>query len=186
MDSDGPAGQATSRTAGARSSWVRTAALAGGFVAVAVALGAYALISGPRRYADAGNSFPGAFASVAEPVGCLVAWLLGALCLGALILVVVMSRPEPDGLIDAAAFRIHLVAERVSAAWSVVAAAMVVVQAGHDVGVSPATLLSGGALFDAMAVSELSRAWVVVFVFTLPVAVTLRFSTRWLGHAVLL
>jgi putative copper resistance protein D len=165
---------------------VRTAALAGGVLAVAVALGAYALISGPRRYADAGNSYPGAFASVAEPVGCFAAWLLGALCLGSLILVVVTSRPEPDGLIDAAAFRIHLVAERVSAAWPVVAAAMVVIQAGHDVGVSPATLLSGGALFDAMAVSEMSRAWVVVFVFALPVAVTLRFSTRWLGHAVLL
>ena len=40
---------------------------------------------GPRRYADAGNPFPGAFASVAEPVGYFLAWLLGALCLGALI-----------------------------------------------------------------------------------------------------
>ena len=42
------------------------------------------------------------------------------------------SRPEQDGLIDPAAFRIHLVAERVSLAWPVVAAAMVAIQAAHD------------------------------------------------------
>lgn len=155
-------------------------------MAVAVALGAYGLVSGPRRYAEAGNPYPGAFAGAAEPVGYFVASLLGALCLGALLLVVVTAQPESDGLIDAAAFRIHLLAERVSLAWVLAAAAMVVIQALHDTGVRPGALVSNGAIFDAIGVSEVARAWIVVAVFALPVAVTLRLNTRWLGHAVLL
>ncbi len=155
-------------------------------MAVAVALGAYGLVSGPRRYAEAGNPYPGAFAGAAEPVGYFVASLLGALCLGALLLVVVTAQPESDGLIDAAAFRIHLLAERVSLAWVLAAAAMVVIQASHDTGVRPGALVSNGAIFDAIGVSEVARAWIVVAVFALPVAVTLRLNTRWLGHAVLL
>nr|WP_253861816.1 cytochrome c oxidase assembly protein [Mycobacterium asiaticum] len=169
----------------ARSRLVRATVLTVGFLAVAVAVACYGLVSGSRRYAEANNPFPGGFVSVAEPVGYFVAWFLGALCLGALILVVMTSRPEPDGLIDAAAFRIHLVAERVSLAWVVAAAVMVVVQAAHDTGIGPAALLRRGAVFDAVAVSEISRAWVVTAIFAAPVAVALRFSNRWLGHAVL-
>lgn len=169
-----------------RSLSARTAVLAGGFVAVAVALAGYGVISGPRRYTEAGNPFPGAFVSAVEPVGYFVASLLGALCLGALLLVVVTARPESDGLIDSAAFRIHLLAERISLAWVLAAAAMVVIQAAHDTGVRPGALLSTGAVFDAIGVSEVARAWIVVAIFALPVAVTLRLNTRWLAHAVLL
>lgn len=169
-----------------RSLSARTAVLAGGFVAVAVALAGYGVISGPRRYTEAGNPFPGAFVSAVEPVGYFVASLLGALCLGALLLVVVTARPESDGLIDSAAFRIHLLAERISLAWVLAAAAMVVIQAAHDTGVRPGALLSTGAVFDAIGVSEVARAWIVVAIFALPVAVTLRLNTRWVAHAVLL
>lgn len=169
-----------------RSLSARTAVLAGGFVAVAVALAGYGVISGPRRYTEAGNPFPGAFVSAVEPVGYFVASLLGALCLGAVLLVVVTARPESDGLIDSAAFRIHLLAERISLAWVLAAAAMVVIQAAHDTGVRPGALLSTGAVFDAIGVSEVARAWIVVAIFALPVAVTLRLNTRWLAHAVLL
>lgn len=165
---------------------MRRAALVGGFLAVATALAGYGLISGPRRYAEAGNPSPGAFVSAAEPAGYFVASVLGAFCLGALIMVVVTARPESDGLIDAPAFRIHLVAERVSLAWVLAALAMAFVQVAHDTGVRPGALLSGGAVFGAIGVSEVARAWIVVAVFALPVAVTLRLSTRWLGHAVLL
>ena len=38
-------------------------------VAVAVAVAGYGLVSGPRRYAEAGNPYPGAFVSAAEPAG---------------------------------------------------------------------------------------------------------------------
>lgn len=171
---------------GVRASWLRNAVLTGWCLAVAIAVAGYGLLSGPRRYSEAGNPFPGAFVSAAEPVGYFVASLLAALCLGALTLVVMTSRPEPDGLIDAAAFRIHLMAERVSVAWVAVAAAMVVIQAAHDAGVGAGGLLSSGAVFDAIAVSEVSRAWILVVVLALAVAVTLRLSNRWLSHAVLL
>jgi putative copper resistance protein D len=168
---------------------MRTAAkewLAGGFLAIAVAVGCYGLISGPHRYAKVGNPYPGAFVSAAEPIGYFIATLSGALCLGALVYVVMTSRPEQDGLIDAAAFRFHLVAERVSMAWLGIAVAMVVVQSAHDSGVAPAQLLGSGALLDAIAASETSPGWIVTAVCALLVAVTLRLNTRWLGHFVLL
>lgn len=186
MKDDAPSAQPAAPVPAGRSLSARTAVLAGGFVAVAVALAGYGVISGPRRYTEAGNPFPGAFVSAVEPVGYFVASLLGALCLGALLLVVVTARPESDGLIDSAAFRIHLLAERISLAWVLAAAAMVVIQAAHDTGVRPGALLSTGAVFDAIGVSEVARAWIVVAIFALPVAVTLRLNTRWLAHAVLL
>ncbi len=186
MDKDDSNADAAVPAQVARSRAARTAALAGGFLAAVVALAIYGLISGPRRYAEAGNPFPGAFVSAAEPVGYFVASLLGALCLGALLLVVVTARPEPDGLIDGAAFRIHLLAERVSLAWVLAAAAMVVIQAANDTGLRAGALLGSGAVFSAIGVSETARAWIVVAGFALSVAVTLRLSTRWLGHAVLL
>ena len=43
---------------------------------------------------------------------------------------------EPDGLIDAEAFQIHLVAEHVSVAWLAFAGATVPVQAANDAGVA--------------------------------------------------
>ncbi len=157
-----------------------------GLLGVCAAVAAFGLVSGTRRYAAAGNPYPGAFLSVAEPVGYFAASLAGALCLGALVYVVVMSRPEPDGLIDAAAFRIHLMAERVSPVWLGLAATMVVIQAAHDTGVAPARLLGSGALPDSVAASEMSRGWIVAAVCALVVAVALRLNTRWLGHLVLL
>lgn len=160
--------------------------MAVGFAVVAIALAGYGWISGPGRYAEGRNPFPGGFVSVAEPVGYFVASMLGALCLGALILVVVISRPEADGLLDPAAFRIHLVAERVSLFWPITAALMVVIQAAHDTGVDAVALLGSGALMDAVELSETARAWIVVLVCALPIAVTLRISTRWLSHVVLL
>jgi putative copper resistance protein D len=168
---------------------MRTAAkawLAIGFLAISVTVGWYGLISGPHRYAEAGNPYPGAFVCAAEPIGYFVATLLGALCFGALVYVVMTARPEQDGLIDPAAFRVHLVAERVSIAWLATAAAMVVVQAAHDAGVAPGQLLGSGVFLDAIAASEAARGWIVTVVCALLVAVTLRLHTRWLGHFVLL
>jgi hypothetical protein len=89
--------------------------------------------------------YPGAFRSVAEPVGWFAASVPGALCLGALVDVVMTSRPEPDRLIDADFFQIHLVAERVSIVWLAFAGAMVPVQATNDVGVTLPELLSSAA-----------------------------------------
>ncbi|MFV0495100.1 cytochrome c oxidase assembly protein [Mycobacterium sp.] len=171
---------------GARGVLGRAAVLSGGFLAVAAAVAVYGLLTGPSRYALSGNPFPGAFVSAAEPVGYFVMMLLSALCMGALIAVAVTAKPEADGLLDPAAFRIHLVAERISLIWLIAAGAMAVVQAAHDAGVGLRALLGSGALFDAIGVSEMARGWIVVLIFTLPIAVTLRFSTRWVSHVVLL
>ncbi|OBJ54828.1 cytochrome c oxidase assembly protein [Mycobacterium sp. 1423905.2] len=157
-----------------------------GLLAIAITVAVYGLLSGHRRYTETGNADPGAFVSAAEPVGFFLAMMSASVCLGALIFVVMASRPEPDGLIDTAAFRIHVVAERVSVAWVVLAVVMVLIQASHDSGLRPGALVAGGGLADAVAASEVSRAWIVVAICALLVAVALRFVTRWVGHVVLL
>lgn len=177
---------ATSAVPTPRSNSMAMVRLAIGLLGVCAVVAAFGLVSGARRYAEAGNPYPGAFVSVAEPVGFFAASLAGALCLGALIHVVMTAKPEPDGLIDAAAFRIHLLAERVSGLWLGLAATMVVIQAAHDTGVGPARLLASGALSDSVAASEMARGWIVAAICALVVATALRLYTRWLGHVVLL
>ncbi|MBY0443158.1 MAG: cytochrome c oxidase assembly protein [Mycobacteriaceae bacterium] len=157
-----------------------------GFLGITAALAGYSLASGRQRYATAGNSYPGTLVNVAEPVGYFTASVVGALCLGALAYLVVMSRPQPDGLLDVAAFRIHLAAERLSIAWVITSTAMVGIQAAHDSGVGLTKLLSAGPLVDCIATSEISRGWLATAICALLVAVTLRFITRWTGHCVLL
>ncbi len=165
---------------------LRTVQLAFGLLCIFAALAALGLVSGTGPYDAAGNPYPGVFTSVAEPVGYFGASLSAAVCLGALVWIMMTSRPEPDGLLDAEAFRVHLVAERGSIAWLMLAAAMVAVQAGHDSGVAVAKLLGSGALLDAISASETSRGWGLAAICALLVAVTLRLNTRWLGHVVLL
>lgn len=157
MGTHGATKSATSAVPTPRSNSMAMVRLAIGLLGVCAVVAAFGLVSGARRYAEAGNPYPGAFVSVAEPVGFFAASLAGALCLGALIHVVMTAKPEPDGLIDAAAFRIHLLAERVSGLWLGLAATMVVIQAAHDTGVGPARLLASGALSDSVAASEMAR-----------------------------
>ncbi|CAM4311861.1 cytochrome c oxidase assembly factor CtaG [Mycobacterium basiliense] len=186
METEGPVALASSTARASRSNSWALAWLLVGLLGGATALAAYGLLSGVRRYATVGNPYPGAFLAVAEPVGYFAACLAGAVCLGAMVCVVMMARPERDGLIDPASFRIHLVAERVSIAWAALAAAMVIIQAAHDSGVAPTRLLTGGGVVDAVAASEIARGWIVTVICALVVTVTLRLHTRWLGHLVLL
>lgn len=186
MQTDGPAGTATSAVRAPRLISLGTALMLAGLLASAVAVASYGLFSRADRYAAAGNPDPGSFISVAEPVGYFGASLSSALCLGALVYFVMMSWPQEDGLIDAQAFRIHLAAERISIVWFALALAMVVVQAANDSGVTPAELRTGAALFNAVTASETSRAWIVVAICALLIALTLRVIIRWPGHFVLL
>ncbi|MGH3725085.1 MAG: cytochrome c oxidase assembly protein [Mycobacterium sp.] len=164
----------------------RPVLLAVGYLGLSLALAAYALLSAGRRYAAAGNPYPGGFTSIAEPVGYFTASLSGALSLGALVYVVMVSHPDSDGLIDPVSFRIHLVAERVSLLWLVSSTGMVVIQAAHDSGVAAPYLFGDGGVPDAVAASETSRGWIVVAICALAVTVTLRLITRWIGHLVLI
>ena len=159
--------------------------LLGGFVAAAVALAAYADVSGPRRFAETGDAYPGMATSIAEPVGYFSAAILGSLCLGTLLYVVMGACPDSRGVIDTGCFHVHLVAERVAVAWTVVAFVMVPVQAANDSGVSVAALVGSPAFFDVLSASQTAQAWFVIALVCTIVAAALRLSVRWVSHVVL-
>ena len=160
--------------------------LVAGFVAALGGLIWYALASGQHVYAVKGDPYPGAATAMAEPLGYFVATLTGFVCLGGLLYVLVVARPDARLVIDEKVFRAHLLVEWSSVVWAVTAAAMVVVQAANDAGVPAARLLGSGALGDAILVSEMSRAWIAVALAGVVVAVCVRLSLRWVTHFVLL
>ncbi|WP_128108664.1 cytochrome c oxidase assembly protein [Mycolicibacterium elephantis] len=162
----------------------RLGVLVGGYAATGLALAGYALVSGARPYAAIGDSYPGTATAVGEPVGYFTASLCGALCLGALVYIVTTACPD-RGVIDAAAFRIHLVAERLAVVWALAAAAMIVVQAASDAGVAATRLVRSAGLGDAIGASEMSRGWVVTALCAAVLAVSLRVTVRWVAHCVL-
>lgn len=153
---------------------------------MAAALIGYAAASGNARFLITGDSFPGLLTSAAEIVGSFTAMLAGAICLGALVFVVVTACPDERGVLDASSFRVHLLAERVAPLWAATAGVMVVVQAANDSGVSVSRLVSGGGIGSAVGASEMARGWVAVAVFAAVVAVALRLTVRWVWHVALL
>ncbi|RFD24638.1 hypothetical protein MUBE_13275 [Mycobacterium uberis] len=186
MQTDGSTGTTKSALRAPRLISLGTALMMAGLLGSAVAITIYGLFSRADRYGAADNPDPGSFISVAEPIGYFGGSLSGALCLGALVYFVMTVQPQVDGLIDVQAFRIHLAAERVSIAWLAFALATVVVQAANDSGVTPTELRTGTAIFNAIAASETSQAWIVVAICALLIASTLRVIIRWPGHVVLL
>lgn len=160
--------------------------LAAGFAIAVAGLICYALISGPRAYVVVGDSFPGTATAVTEQVGFFIAELAGALTFGGLIYSVIVASPDERGVIDARSFRAHVAVERSSVVWALVAAAMVVVQAASNAGAPVTRLLSSAVIGDAVLVSEMSRAWIVVAVVAVVVAVSIRLSLGWVTHCVVL
>lgn len=159
---------------------------AAGIIAVSAGLACYALAVGERTYTAGGESYPGALTSVAEPVGYFVASLAGGLCLGGLLYVVVVARPDAHRVIDDRAFRTHLMVERWSVIWALTAMVMVVIQAASNAGVPVTRLLGGAGIVDAVATSAMSRAWIVAAAAAVVVAVCIRLSVRWVAQFVLL
>lgn len=160
--------------------------LLGGYTVAAILLAVYAVRTAGRRFAEARVPVPGGFTNIAEPVGYFTATLAGALCLGALVYVVITSRTDDDGLIDAPAFRAHRLAEIAAGIWLVTALVMVPVQAANTAGADVLPLLARGRLIDALAGSEMARAWILVAVCAAVLTVTLRLTLRWVPHVVLL
>ena len=155
-------------------------------VAAVIGLVWYATSSGTRVYAVKSDSYPGLPTAAAEPIGYFLATLAGAVCLGALLYVVTMADPDPQGVIDEYTFIPHVVVERAALVWTFTAAVMVAVQAASDCGVSMWQLVSSTAVGDAIGASEMSRAWIAVALAGLIVAITARISLRWVSHAVLM
>ena len=157
----------------------------GGALSLAALLG-YVLLVGDRVYALTGDSYPGLATAAADVLGYFLASLAGAVTLGGLLYVVVTARPDARGVIDARPFRTHVLVERASLGWVLVAAAMVVVQAASDSGASALRLLGSGGIVDAVLASQPARAWIVAALAAASVAVTVRLSLRWIAHVVLL
>ena len=147
--------------------WLRAS-----YIALTGALVAYALTA----------LTPGNPTAAAEVAGHFAATLAGATCLGGLIFILVSARPDERGVIDAGAFRAHLLIERASLVWLAVAAAMVVVQAATDAGVSLLRLLSSGLIGSALGASETARGWVVVTLCAAALTVGVRLTLRWDWH----
>lgn len=147
-----------------------------GFVVAAGAVAVYTLTA----------LSPATATTVAEAVGHFTATLAGAVCLGGLVLVLITARPDNRGVLDPAAFRAHLVVERVAPVWVVAALVMVVVQAAADAGVPAGRLLLSGRLTAALGASETGRGWVAVAVFSLVLAVAVRLTVRWEWHVPLM
>ncbi|MCV7194210.1 cytochrome c oxidase assembly protein [Mycolicibacterium brumae] len=160
--------------------------LLAGYLVAAVVLAGYGAVSGARRFAQARVTDPGPLTEIAGPVGYFTATLAGAVTLGALLYVVITARPDDAHVIDPPSFRAHRLAEVTAAVWLVAALLMIPVQAGMTTGASGFALLAQGRLPDALAVSEMARAWIVVAVCAAAIAATLRLTVRWVPHAVLL
>ena len=119
---------------------------------------------------------------MSEALGTFTAAIAGAVCLGGLVLILITAQPDDHGVLDPAAFRAHLMVERLSVLWFVAAVVMVVVQAAADAGVAATRLLSSGGLAAALGASETARAWIAVAVCAVVVAVFSRLTVRWEWH----
>ena len=130
--------------------------------------------------------------TVAVAVGSFTAAIAGAGCLGGVVLILITARPDDGGVLDATAFRVHLLVERLSVVWAVTALIMVIVQIAADAGLSLQLLFSSGRISgignigDALSASQPARAWVVVTICAAVIAIALRLTLRWDWHVPLL
>lgn len=160
--------------------------LPSGVLITVMVLTGYAVWSGDGRFAATGDSFPGMPTSIAEVVGYFVAALSAALVLGALVYVVTTAQPDEHGVLDPPAFKVHLLAERMSVLWLVAAIAMVPVQAAAESGLPALRLLGSGGFDDALGASEMARGWIAVVICAAITVVGLRLTVGWVWHVVLL
>ena len=171
----------TTQTATPRTRAVGLRLLAG-YAVLAAAIAVYAIVF----------LSPTISTTVAVAVGSFTAALAGAGCLGGVVLILITARPDDGGVIDATAFRVHLMVERLSVVWAVTAMIMVIVQIAADAGLSLQLLFSSGRISsignigDALSASQPARAWVVVTVCAAVIAIALRLTLRWDWHVPLL
>ncbi|WIM89988.1 cytochrome c oxidase assembly protein [Candidatus Mycobacterium wuenschmannii] len=160
--------------------------LATGYALAAAGLIGYAVCASARTYLAVGDSYPGIVTAVAERLGLFSAALAGGVTVGGLLYGIVVASPDGRGVIDARAYRAHVAVERSSVVWVLISAAMVIVQAADNAGAAVTRLLGSPVLADAIRVSELSRAWIVVTVAAAVVAAIVRLSLQWVTQCALL
>ncbi|OBF27907.1 cytochrome c oxidase assembly protein [Mycobacterium sp. ACS4331] len=162
------------------------AAVLVGAAAAALAVAGYGLASGPERFVAAGTAYPGTVTDLVNFTGFFLATLAAMITLGALVHIVTTATPDDDGRIDPATFRVHLFVERLAPVWALGAAAMAITTGAAAAGVPVTRLVASGAALDAIAASEQARGWCAATLFAVIVAFGVRFTVRWLGHAVLM
>jgi putative copper resistance protein D len=160
--------------------------LLGAGIATMVTLLVYVAASGPQKYLETGDGFPGFLTGVSMLTGAFLGTLLGGMCLGGALYVVIEAHPDARGVIDAGTFRAHLLVERAAWLWTLCAVVMVVVSAADDAGLPVTGLLASPAIMDAVAANQRSIGWIVAACCAAIVAVVSRWSVRWLAHALLL
>ncbi|CAN5705246.1 cytochrome c oxidase assembly protein [soil metagenome] len=164
----------------------RVAVLCAAGVSTLAALLVYVVLSGPSKYLETGDSPAGLLTGALMQGGTFLGTFIGGLCLGAIVYLLVVARPDERGVIDAGGFRAHLIAERSAFAWVICAVAMTAISAADDAGVSVTRLVASPAITDAIAADQRAIGWIVTACAALLVAAVLRWSLRWVSHAVLM
>lgn len=151
----------------------------------AAALTAYAIWAADTRHVESGDPYPGVATATMDVVGYFLTAGFGALCLGALVFIVIASRPDDSGTIDVTGYRAHRFVARAAPVWAVLAWIMVTVAGADASGITPVRLVAEGYLGQAFGVSEAAVAWLVVAVCATVIALVIRFTLRWMVYLAL-
>ncbi|AYF73958.1 cytochrome c oxidase assembly protein [Nocardia yunnanensis] len=155
-----------------------TAVAGAGLAAVALVVGV-SVAFGDRAYLDQGLPYPGGTAAATYAVLRLIACLAGGFTLGSLVYGLFCAAPTARGRMGVDGYAAGRVAERAAAVWALSAIALVPVTAADAAGMSLRTALRLRALGPLIQAAEKPKAWLVVAVLTIVVAVLLRVTLSW-------
>jgi len=153
-----------------------------GFLSLAL----YAATVGDSRFAERGDPNPGRLVSVLDVVGYFAGVGLVGLSLGALVYVITCARFDDTGFIDATVYPAQRTFARATCLLAFVAWGMVIVAAADGAGLSLGKLMSTDYVFDAIAISEKSIAWLTLAVCATVSTVLGWVSLSWMVHFVAL
>ncbi|MEC3954115.1 cytochrome c oxidase assembly protein [Nocardia sp. CDC153] len=152
--------------------WSAAAAAAGLVVAVTMTVG-------DRAYLDQGIPYPGDGPAVTYALLRLIACLAGGFTLGPLVYALFCAVPGKQGRMDVDGYAAVRIAERAAAVWALSAVASVPVTAADAAGMSLGTAIRLRALPPLIEAAEKPKAWIVVAVLAIAVAVLLRLVLSW-------
>ncbi|MEV0358141.1 cytochrome c oxidase assembly protein [Nocardia sp. NPDC050697] len=162
-----------------RVAWGEAAVIAAVIVAVVAGY------DGELPYRAIGIPSPGS-AQILPSIGLRVlAAVAGSLVFGSAVFAVCCTAFGDRGRIDVTGFAALRVVERTAVAWALVAVAMVPIAAADVAGRGLAEVFASGSLSTLIGVGEKPRAWLLVAVLALVVAVFARFALSWIRLVVL-
>ncbi|MGW4243495.1 cytochrome c oxidase assembly protein [Nocardia sp. NPDC004722] len=147
-----------------------------GAVALVVAV---SVTVGDRAYLDQGLSYPGGAAAATYALLRLIACLAGGFTLGSLVYALFCAAPTEGGRMGVDGYAAGRIAERAAMVWALSAVVLVPVTAADAAGMSLGTAVRLRALPPLIEAAEKPKAWLVVAVLTVAVAVLLRLTLSW-------